>query len=245
MKKILLALLALSLGIVFEVDLRAEKKSYLPILEIGKEWTYDVHVFDQIHEPGKPFRKKALEKIEEDGHEVYLLYHTSADKDYVDSAYFTKYYEEDGALWWYSHEIGGYEILIDFNLEVGDEVGFEEVAWKGSVMVEGVERLVIALRSRGSISGDYYYWCEGIGAIDDVYLSPMVKHAGESVRMTECRMGDTCLFDESRMDTYMSEVNQLVSEQTDDATYDILGRRINKPAPGQLYIRNGKKYIGK
>lgn len=244
MKKILLALLALSLGIVFEVDLRAEKKSYLPILEIGKEWTYiNYAVSGELHEPAKPFRKKALEKIEEDGHEVYLLYHASSDRDYDNSKHFTKYYEEDGALWWYSHEVGGYEILIDFNLEVGDEIDSEEVVWKGYVMVEGVERLVIALRSRGS--GDYYYWCEGIGAIDDVYLSPVVMHLGERTRMTECRMGDTCLFDGNRMDTYMSEVKQLVSEQTEDAAYDILGRRITKPAPGQLYIRNGKKYIGK
>ena len=244
MKNLFLTRLAIFIAVFFITDLNVQGKSYLPILEIGKEWTYiNYAVNGELHEPAKPFCKKALEKIEEDGHDVFLLYHASSDRDYDNSQHFTKYYEEDGTLWWYSHEIGGYEILIDFNLEVGDEVGYEEVAWKGYVMIEGVERLVIALRSRGS--GDYYYWCEGIGAIDDVYLSPVVMHIGERTRMTECRMGDTCLFDGSRMETYMSEVKQLVSEQTDDATYDILGRRIIKPAPGQLYIRNGKKYIAK
>ena len=31
----------------------------------------------------------------------------------------------------------------------------------------------------------------------------------------------------------------------DDPLYDILGRRIANPAPGQLYIQGGKKHIAK
>ena len=35
------------------------------------------------------------------------------------------------------------------------------------------------------------------------------------------------------------------SRETDTPSYDMMGRRISSPAPGQLYIRDGKKYIGK
>lgn len=33
--------------------------------------------------------------------------------------------------------------------------------------------------------------------------------------------------------------------EIDAPRYDILGRRITSPAPGQLYIRAGKKHIAK
>ncbi len=32
--------------------------------------------------------------------------------------------------------------------------------------------------------------------------------------------------------------------QADGTKYDITGRRIENPAKGQIYIQNGKKYIG-
>ncbi|MDE6740782.1 MAG: hypothetical protein K2J58_00450 [Muribaculaceae bacterium] len=46
--------------------------------------------------------------------------------------------------------------------------------------------------------------------------------------------------------SFVTEVDTVeAAEVTDDSIYDILGRRIANPAPGQLYIQGGKKHIAK
>ena len=46
--------------------------------------------------------------------------------------------------------------------------------------------------------------------------------------------------------SFISEVEPLMgAEETDAPIYDILGRRIANPAPGQLYIQGGKKHIAR
>ena len=47
------------------------------------------------------------------------------------------------------------------------------------------------------------------------------------------------------MEPYVSEIRQMVGTAEDAPLYDILGRRIANPAPGQLYIQDGKKHIAK
>ena len=46
--------------------------------------------------------------------------------------------------------------------------------------------------------------------------------------------------------SFVSEVNTVkAAEEPDNSIYDILGSRITTPAPGQLYIQDGKKHIAK
>ena len=229
--------------------LAAQKKSYLPILEIGKEWTYNVYG-KYLHHPAEPWGMKATEIVEEDGHQVFVRYHTGIDFDSirpeVQCMYTSKEYEEDGVLWWYSYEHQMYVPMVDFNLEVGDVVDdWCEVVWKGPVVIEGIERCLIALQPYGASMGYYAYWCEGIGAIDDIYMTSLPAHIGESVRMTECWQGDTCLFRYDDMENYISEVRSIIGENPDAPLYDLYGRRIVAPVPGQLYIRNGRKHIAR
>ena len=252
MKKIFLTLIALLPGLIPAENLNAEKKTFLPILEIGKEWTYisnSVLGDEHLNEPAEPFGYKAVESIQEDGHEVFLLYLTGYDMDSIkpgeEDLYISKAYEEDGVLWYFSVDELEYLPMIDFNLEVGDKVYIREVIWKGTVNIEGIERCVMAIHSPGS-DEKVFYWCEGIGAINDAFLSPMIMSmCGKGVYMTECWMGDKCLFDKSRFDVAVAEVNSLTVQNESKDIYDMMGRRISSPAPGQLYIRDGKKYIGK
>lgn len=223
------------------------QKTYLPILEIGKRWTYTNYAVNgELHGPAELWSWEAISMTEEEGHQVFtrLLLDSETDDETRTE------YEEEGVLWTFSYEEWEYMPMVDFNLEVGDMVDdWYEVIWKGPVIIEGVERCVMALRVPGTKK--VYYWIEGIGAIDDVYLSPVIMPIGERTRMTECWMGDTCLFDYSRMDEYMSgidlsEVKSLTSQEEAYAPlYDILGRRIAEPAPGQLYIQGGKKHIAR
>lgn len=229
------------------------QKTYLPVLEEGKRWTYiNYAVSGELNEPAAPWTWEAIDMVEEDGHRIFtLMYKDSAtDEAGMDHVFTKNEYEEDGVLWWYSNEECRYQPMIDFKLEVGDEIeeGFEKIIWKGTVDIEGVERCVIAIMA--SWAGKVYYWIEGIGAVDDVYLSPVIMHIGERTRMTGCWIGDTCLFDISRMDEYLSGVD-LSEVKTPAGTaetypmYDMMGRRILTPAPGQLYIQGGKKHIAK
>ena len=226
-------------------------KTYLPILEVGKKWTYiNYAVSGELNKPAVPWTWEAIDMTEEDGHQVFTLLYEDTESDDSSTGYeFTKNeYEADGVLWYLSEEYGGYVPMIDFNMEVGDTIdGYEEVIWKGPVVIEGVERCVIVLQIPGR--EDVYYWIEGIGSVDDVSITPMPMVTGERTRMTECWMGGTCLFDINRMDEYMdpyvSEIRQMVGTAEDAPLYDILGRRITIPAPGQLYIQGGKKHIAK
>ena len=248
MKRIFLTLIALLPGLIPAENLNAENKTFLPILEIGKEWTFiNYQVNGEPHKPNEPYGGKVVGTIEEDGHEVFIFYPLNTDlpTDPDKMSYFIdKAYEEDGVLWFFSYEDEEYVPMIDFNLEVGDKIlDYEEVVWKELVVIEGIERCVMAIHTPGSKVMDY--WIEGIGAMGDTYLSSLVCHIGERSRIIECRMGHTCLFSYDQMDKYLSEARTLtVKKDADTSLYDMMGRRISSPAPGQLYIRDGKKYIG-
>ncbi len=57
---------------------------------------------------------------------------------------------------------------------------------------------------------------------------------------------DGSQFDDLQYDSFISEVDAINTPKAEnDAMYDILGRRISSPAPGQLYIHGGKKHIAK
>ncbi|MDE5849600.1 MAG: hypothetical protein K2H38_05620 [Muribaculaceae bacterium] len=233
-------------------DTAYASKTYLPTLEIGKKWTYiNYAVSGELHQPAVPWTWETISMTDEDGLHIFTLLYDDAVPDDSEIKYEStkNEYEKDGVLWSYSYEECEYMPMVDYNLEVGDMVDdWYEVIWKGPVIIEDVERCVIALRIPGAIKVNY--WIEGIGAIDDIYLSPVVMHIGERSRMTECRMGDKCLFDYSRMDEYMSGIDlsgvkPLSDDEESAPIYDILGRRITEPTPGQLYIQSGKKHIAK
>ncbi|MDE6522481.1 MAG: hypothetical protein K2L17_06670 [Muribaculaceae bacterium] len=250
MKNILLTLTASLFACIFVGDLKAQDRTYLPVLELGKEWTIRVyHYYWDPPVPDDSHGGKIIETIEEDGHEVFVfhpIYMDLPEDPNVAMYYIHKAYEEDGVVWFFSSEDQDYIPMINFNLEVGDAFLYGmEVAWKERVVIEGVERCVMAIQNSSSKIVDY--WIEGIGAVGDTYFTPSILQTSVSSRIIECRMGDKCLFDYDQIDKYLSsEVRSLKDDNDiDTALYDILGRRISTPAAGQLYIQGGKKYIGR
>lgn len=229
--------------------LHSQKRKYLPVLEIGKTWIYNgYNVRDETYNDNDLFEFTARMTVEENGHDVYLLFRKGFE-DYpvdpeVDHRYIRRVYEEDGVVWLRIRDDDVYDPIIDFNMEVGEKFDDNiEVVCKESVMIEGVERLVMGVRD--PYGTHVYYWIEGIGCIDDYYMTPIGVILGDRVRMIECRMGDTCLFDRNRWDAYISGVPSISASNEVAPCYDILGRRIAQPAPGQLYIQGGKKHIAK
>ena len=43
--------------------------------------------------------------------------------------------------------------------------------------------------------------------------------------------------------TSTSGLNEIKTDRTDGTIYDLLGRPVNKPQPGNIYIQNGRKFI--
>ncbi|MDE6522479.1 MAG: hypothetical protein K2L17_06660 [Muribaculaceae bacterium] len=251
MRNILLTITASLFACIFAGDLKAQDKTYLPILEIGKKWTCCSYNVDEG--PNKPLLSwswEAVDMAEEDGRQFYSLLYSGVDEYYGPVTFLEpKFeYEENGVLWTYEDGECDYMPMVDFNMEVGDKVlEWYDIIWKDNVDIEGVSRCVIAIKSLGSAKINY--WIEGIGAIDSVYASPTLKTTGGDERscMAECRMGDTVLFDINHLDDYLSlaDVKTFTSLNEENAPiYDLYGRRISTPAPGQIYIQGGKKYIG-
>ena len=245
MRNILLTLSVWLLAVILSCDLKAQDKTYLPVLELGKEWSFrlykiywDPPVSDDSH------GGKIVETIMEDGHEVFVFHPLYIDlpaNPDVAIYFIDKAYEEDGVVWFFSWEKQEYIPKIDFNLEVGDTFSYGmEVVWKERVLIEGIERYVIAIQNSSAQIVDY--WIEGIGAVGDTFLTPPILISGNKSRIIECKIGDKCLFQYDQMGNYLSEVRQMKVEE-DFPIYDIMGRRITQPEPGQLYIQGGKKFI--
>lgn len=251
MRNIFLTLMASLFVLILAGELKAQNKTYLPVLELGKEWSF-ITTYQTFGEPSKPDKfhgGKIVETIVEDGHEIFVFHPLYEDlpTDPILAKYFIdKAYEEDGVVWLFYREDQKYIPMIDFNLEVGDSLfnGWK-VAWKERILIEGIERYVLAIQNSGSRIVDY--WIEGIGAVGDTYVSPLLMPTCyEMSRIIECRMGDRCLLQYDRIDSYLSEVRSLKAEMDGDASvYDVLGRRIAKPAPGQIYIQGGRKHIAR
>ena len=179
-----------------------------------------------------------MDIIEEDGYQVVSVLQKDNTGDYFSMR---QVYEEDGVSG--SVNKGEFVPMIDFNLEVGDKaIGNFYVVWKDYVDMEGVTRCVIGLDNG---LGKMNYWVEGIGAVDDIYMALTVHEIGVRTRMTECWQGDTCLFRYDDMENYISEVRSIIGENPDAPLYDLYGRRIVAPVPGQLYIQGGKKHIAR
>ena len=226
-------------------DKEEEKHTYLPVLEVGKLWNFRSYVTSNPNMilPDADFGLMVEDVINVDGRDIFLIKSTVPGSPHEQWAY-----EEDGAIWGYYHNDEEFVPIIDFNLEIGDVlVDMYRIFDRKYVNIEGVERLLVTL-----VNGPTkYYWCEGIGAIDDCYMTGIVKVMGERVRMTECWLGDKCLFNEHSLDGIAGieavdaddrQPNRDV-QMTDAPIFDMLGRRISSPAPGQLYIRDGRKYI--
>ena len=254
MRNIFLILMSSLFALILAVDIKAQNNTYLPVLELGKEWSFiSYQTFGELRDPDEFYGGKIVETIEEDGHEVFVFHPNYMDlpTDPNLAKYFIKKaYEEDGVVWilsWSdSRDDREYIPMIDYNLEVGDSLfNGKTVAWKERVMIEGIERYVLAIQNSGSRIVDY--WIEGIGAVGDNYITPSIRPTcGLKSRIIECRMGDRCLLQYDKMDSYLSDVRTLKVENDEDGTiYDMLGRRIAKPAPGQLYIQGGKKHIAR
>ncbi len=147
--------------------------------------------------------------------------------------------------------------LMDFFLEQGDVVcpeGEGAVLPIGKVVsvftetVCGIDRRYQEIRDEDT--GRTFVWVRGIGAqYTDEYLTRFPEaDCGKSFgSMLECYEDGVCVFkaeDFTRGQDSVEGVYDYATGMT-DAIYDLMGRRVDSPQPGTVYVRDGRKFVGK
>lgn len=162
-------------------------------------------------------------------------------------------YEDNNVLYWrVGHhddpEVAKYEVdgdlpVIDLNYQVGDTLYFgEKVVSVDEQIIRGATRKVIKFDNNFP---NQTYWIEGIGTTNEWYVFPITVACSFMTILDSCYQGDTCLYKAGDLpDSDFNGLESIMCEPDESAAlYDMMGRRVDHPQPGSLYIRNGKKLI--
>ena len=236
-------------------------KTYTRVSTIKKvTWNYgntNIRIEDDIDETEAWMR-------EENG-KVYLLLNGWEPYPYTDSDSSTELYE--GLLYDFNAEEGSsFEGTAMYRYYENDPgwycEGFYHVASIGSDTVGDEEvkcwnvRFSPALEEYGDTSAMSYPIVEGIGIVEYgcLYYAETFDHTSGYNYYNSFN----CCMDLDGNILYPMDYNKelpggglpssvITTEQpeSDAPLYDILGRRISAPAPGQLYIQGGKKHIAR
>ena len=143
-------------------------------------------------------------------------------------------------IWW--KDTGGYS--EEWVVEYGDEItidgetcrvmGFGPFWVNAYPFIEG-----IGCTYNGTVGHYYPYFIAGGGGSnsvpeEDSYLQCVYNGEGKLIYGQEVKLADG--------------VNDIITDKADPAeapVYDLMGRRVTNPLPGSVYIRNGRKFIGK
>lgn len=149
-------------------------------------------------------------------------------------------YEQDGKIF-NIHAGNELEPLIDFNLKPGDYVNdYTVVQDVFTITLRGYERKVFVLKS---LDGEKKrYWIDGIGAIDNEYIT-VYPQTSTRPNIMACYKEGQCLYLDGDLNGF-TDVSRIMEDSDIPVhIYDLTGIRVEKPLKGNLYIRNGKKII--
>ena len=93
-----------------------------------------------------------------------------------------------------------------------------------------------------------FHWVEGIGGLDYFGQLTLFPQSGALASNTflECRQDGEVIFTREDFDAEPCGVESVVAVEAECAkTYDIMGRSVETTVPGQLYTRNGHKFIAR
>lgn len=157
-------------------------------------------------------------------------------------------YEENGRLYrLFEGEEAPY-CMLDMTLGVGD------VAVKnGGVLVEEVDSIEVngVVRRRIRFLSDPYAfetgcWVEGIGARNPIWVDDDWERAtdGRYDRMEACYEDGVCIFTHEDFDAPPTGIRGVPADKASDGTiYDLSGKAVAVPQKGEIYIKDGAKYL--
>lgn len=164
-------------------------------------------------------------------------------------------YEKDGKVYRYNDGVGGFELLMDFNLKKGDKFGYDDIFKDylycvdkvDSIEVNGEKYRRITISSGGPESK--VYWVEGIGASTDGWIAdePRVTGNYNYAVMLGCIDDGKVVFTREDFDRWIpSDVEAVKADKKKDGRmYNISGQRIEAPSRGEVYIKDGEKRLAR
>ncbi len=169
------------------------------------------------------------------------------------------YYEDDGTVYNVSFN-GTPSPLMNFNVTKGQllpryQNGIFDTVYAWAKVkdvriehIEGMVRKVIELVDLDVDDEGVEYggiWIEGIGSPNGYYLTlfPTNGYINQSY-LYKVFDGGVCIFsyDDYFGTDHVEELPAKRKENT-DATYDLNGRKIQTPQKGEIYVRDGKKFM--
>ena len=148
--------------------------------------------------------------------------------------------------------------FMDLPLLMGTTLVYNTILESEEILVNGIWR-TRQKYSNNAVpdNGEYgstFYAVEGVGFMNGNLLFPESGIHKASVDSCQYKFNHvrtknwTYLFEERDVTASVIEVrdnSELHESKTSEAIYDLMGRQIKEPAPGQVFIRNGRKFIGR
>ena len=249
---------------------RATAQQYRPFVEEGKTWRV-ARLIPLNEDPTYPvshvyYRMKGDTIVAGKTWKIVCGSGVTAPGDPVVYNSYCRYLvREENKRVYFSPYPGREELMYDFNVSVGDTLAlhniyyFEERSTAAefekhsrlcdSIAIVSEETITSVGRSyRGLILSRKLNgieckasWVEGIGCVDDIFFQtiPLELICGPMFVLEECSVGDEILYHDDITGLTTPQLNSI----TNDAIYDLSGRRLQAIPQRGVYIVNGKKYI--
>lgn len=165
-------------------------------------------------------------------------------------------YEEDGVLYdvnsvFAADGFNGTFEFMDLNMKEGDVFlnGSRKIFADDIIERYGVKRKRLTFGTEKSEkSGIYEYWVEGIGLSDKMAILttfPSPLTCKYNTYINKCFQDDELIFTRDDFADATGVDNLNIGEPDTVPVYNLQGIQIDRPAPGEIYICNGKKFINR
>ena len=237
--------------------LAAAQENYKPMLVEGRSWLfrdnfcgpydnwdkyqdYTLTVCGDTVNEGIKCKKLCLEYV---GERYPLI-------SYADTR---SYFEKDGCLYGFfgCDRDNKAAVLLNFNVKVGDwSIDARHVTKIDTIQVKGRKYKRITFERCFGDAQLPAVWVEGIGYNFDCYMECTIR---PTMKMRTCIIAcyenGECIFEWD--DFFAESISVGISntetdgKQPQQKMYDLTGKTLKTPRKGEVYIKDGKKYVGK
>ena len=225
-----------------------------PLMEDGKVWNYGWWTAAALTTPGVDYTPVPQTYMVEgdtviDGRSCMKLF---SQRDNNEKEFEASYYETAGKVYMVKDGETEGRLVYDFSAKKGDVISVyncEEDRME-DVTIHDVQTMNVQGRDlkclfvKGQHDGGCW-WLEGIGSSEGFEYNIQKNTPGNTIKISSVYLGDKCLFlaEDDKPSAIEGIITNITDRRTDNAIYDLMGRRLNGvPAKG-IYIQNGKKYV--
>ena len=241
MRKILFIIIALT------AVLHATAQSYLPILQDGKEWLFQLEI-RSYEAPYSPVTKQLREWIDGDTivGDVRYWKHYREDVAYqsTETQTYRQLLREDGQKVYAKSMDNEAEetLLYDFGIGVGER--FNDL-----LTVDGTDVVCAYGSNLKRIDFGQVKWVEGVGSSHSL-SNPYGQMLSDGItrRLLECRVDGQCIFTQQDFLSapVVTGINGASTVRHDkQPIYDLQGRRLPQQPQRGMFIKDGKKVMGR